>query len=199
MNLKKKIRKIIRAIQLFFIKERYNSKVFCIGFNKTGTTTIGKSLEILGYRNSSFNPKIWKLYKSGDIEKVLKYTAKFDSCDDLPWLKIEMIPILDKTFPNSKFIYLERDEDDWKKSYSEWTELKTSTKPDIEKAFLAFNNHKFFVKDYFKNRENDILILDVSDSKGFEKLANFLNKKASQDNFPHFNKTEEFRASITRK
>lgn len=94
-----------KEISIAFRKPKYNSKVFCIGYNKTGTITVGKSLEMLGYRNTSFNQKVWrKYYKNNQIDKVLKYTAKFDSADDLPWLKEDMIPVLDRVFPNSQFI-----------------------------------------------------------------------------------------------
>ena len=35
-------------------KSDYGEKVFCIGFNKTGTTSLGRSLGQLGSRNLSF-------------------------------------------------------------------------------------------------------------------------------------------------
>src|SRR5699024_4627029 len=92
---------------LAFRKPRYDSKIFCIGFNKTGTTSLGRALTDLGFRHSSFSQIVWrKYYQRGKIDKVLKYTAKFESFDDLPWLKEDMIPVLDKHFPGSKFIYL---------------------------------------------------------------------------------------------
>lgn len=173
-------------------KPEYNSKVFCIGYNKTGTTTIGKSLEMLGYRNTSFNKKVFsKYYKNNKIEKVLDYTARFDSADDLPWLKVDMIPILDRTFPKSKFIYLTRDEESWKESLSEWSFNRTGKYPDIESELKQFRNHKAFVFDYFENRDNeDFIILDVRDPVGFKKLADFLDKKTDREGFPHFNETK---------
>ncbi len=106
---------LYKNAELALRKPQYTSKVFCIGYNKTGTTTLGQALDMLGYRNSSFNKKVWrKYYRNNEIVKILKYTAKFDSADDLPWLKEDMIPILDRVFPNSKFIYLTRDEEQGK-------------------------------------------------------------------------------------
>lgn len=174
-----------------FRKSNYSSKVFCIGYNKTGTTSLGKSLEMLGYRNSSFNRIIWRnYYEKGKTKKILHYASKFDSFDDLPWLKEDMIPVLDKSFPGSKFIYLERDEESWKKSLYNWRYKTFQEYPDLDKSFQMYKEHRKFVLNYFENRsESDFLILNIKDKSGFKKLANFLNKKVIRDDFPHFNKT----------
>ncbi|MCA1752797.1 MAG: sulfotransferase [Cryomorphaceae bacterium] len=186
------VKKVYMEMALMFRKPTYTGKVFCIGYNKTGTTTIGKSLEMLGYRNSSFNKKVWrKYYKKNQIDKVLKYTARFDSFDDLPWLKEDMIPILDREFPNSKFIYLTRDEESWQQSLRNWKLKTTGAHPDLAIELEAFRKHKAFVLDYFKDRSaDDFIILDVRDKKGFKKLAEFLGQETEREAFPHFNETK---------
>lgn len=188
-------RRLYKKTILVFKKEEYNGKIFCIGFNKTGTTTVGASLELLGYRHSSFNEIVWKeYYKKGRIDKVLKYTAKFESFDDLPWLQSDMIPIVDKKFPNSKFIYLARDEKSWQKSLYNWTYTMSGKYPNkqyIEKRLADFRKHRNFVLDYFNNRPADeFIILDVTDKMGFKKLADFLGKPTIREEFPHFNKSK---------
>ena len=45
----KSIKDYYKIFKLTFVKPNYNGKIFCIGFNKTGTTSLGKSLELLGY------------------------------------------------------------------------------------------------------------------------------------------------------
>ncbi|MDN3643383.1 sulfotransferase [Lutimonas halocynthiae] len=191
LNLYLSIKHGMIVIQSYFRKSNYSSKVFCIGYNKTGTTSLGKSLELLGYRNSSFNRTIWRnYYAKGNTSEILKYASKFDSFDDLPWLKEDMIPVLDQTFPGSKFIYLERDEESWKKSMYNWRYKTFEEYPDLEESFNDYQRHKSFVMNYFKNRsKNDFLILDIKDKVGFKKLSEFLNKKVIRDDFPHFNKT----------
>lgn len=180
--------------KLLFRKEKYDAKVFCIGFNKTGTTTLGKSMELLGYRNSSFNKKVWsKYYKKGKIDKVLRYTSKFDSFDDLPWLKTDMIPILDSKFPGSKFIYLEREKESWQKSMENWSLKMTGAKRDGEKAYQKYIEHNSFVMNYFENFPPERFIkLKINDPTGFKKLALFLGKPVIQDAFPVYNKTSDF-------
>jgi hypothetical protein len=169
--------------------EKPNGKVFCIGYNKTGTTSLGRALEMLGYNNSSFNKNIFEDYKNGKILNVLKYTAKFDSCDDLPWLKEDMIPILDQVFPGSKFIYLKRNEESWLKSYQNWRLQSFNEHIDPERALEDFRKHKDFVFQYFSNRPaEDFLAVDIGDPEGFQKVAHFLNKTTERKRFPRFNR-----------
>ena len=110
--------------------------------------------------------------------------------DDIPWLKEDMIPILDKTFSNSKFIYLTRDETSWKKSFYNWRFKRIGKYPDLDKAWVAYKKHEKFVYEYFKDRpSSEFIVLDVRDEKGFKKLADFLGKKTTIEKFPHYNKT----------
>jgi hypothetical protein len=160
----------------------------------TGTTTVGKSLQMLGYKHSSFNKKVYrKYYLSSNYSKILDFTAKFDSFDDLPWLKEDVIPLLDKKFPGSKFIYLTREESEWKKSFYNWTFKVTGKYPDVEKGWKGYKNHEKFVLNYFKScSKEDFIILDVKDKIGFEKLALFLGKKVIQSSFPNYNQTNKY-------
>ena len=185
-----KLHYIYFELNLVIRKPKYTSKVFCIGFSKTGTTSCGRALVILGYRHSTFNRKVWrKYYKNNEIVNILRYTAKFDSVDDYPWLKEDMIPILDRVFPNSQFIYLTRDEDSWKESMYNWKFKKTGKYPNLEEELGKFRKHREFVLSYFGDRPKDqFLILDVTDKEAFQKLAEFLDKKTSQKSFPHLNK-----------
>lgn len=182
-----------KKIYLNTAKSEYNQKVFCIGFQKTGTTTLGRSLKILGFNHSSFDRTLFEEYylKNRNIDKIIYYTSKFESFDDMPWSKIDMIPILDKTFRGSKYVYLKRDENSWKSSMYNWYYKKFGIYPDVESRLREYKEHQEFVMKYFKNRiGKDLIILDIEDKKGFTKLANFLGKKAPSDFFPHYNKTK---------
>lgn len=191
VNTEKKVYTFFQGMYISTLKQSYTSKVFCIGYNKTGTTTLGKSLDMLGYKHSSFNRKVWfQYYANKQINKILKYTSKFDSFDDLPWLKEDIIPLLDKTFPNSKFVYLTRDEKSWKISYFNFQYKGFGEYPDVDKAWEDYKEHERFVLEYFKDRDpKKFIILDVRDEMGFKKLADFLGKKTDIEKFPHCNKT----------
>ena len=190
-RIKKMIRNIYENLLLLFHRQQYTGKVFCIGYNKTGTTSLGESLIMLGYKHSSYNDKVWlKYYANNEIVKILQYTAKFESFDDLPWLKEDMIPVLDRVFPNSKFIYLTRDEESWQNSIYHWTHKMTGEYPDVDECLVQYRAHHDFVLDYFKDRSKDeFLVLDISEKNGFKKLADFLGKKTIHNDFPYYNKT----------
>ena len=194
-RIKHSARLAAKEVQIFFRKPRQGPKVFCVGFNKTGTTSLGKALQMLGYDHSTFNRKVWiDYYLKGHLDKVIEYTAKYDSFDDLPWLKEDMIPILDRSFPGSKYIYLERDEISWKKSLARWSKLTFGTSYDVNVKWNEYLLHREFVLNYFKGRSpGEFLILDVRDPIGFRKLADFLGKTALQDAIPHINKTDDLR------
>ena len=72
-------------------------KVFCIGFHKTGTTSLELALKRLGYRvTGSFGTKDPDIANKVH-EKAYAMVAKFDAFEDNPW------PILykelDQRFP----------------------------------------------------------------------------------------------------
>ena len=180
-------------IKTLLRKKNYGPKVFCVGFHKTGTTSLGRALELLGYEHSSWNPRIEGHYLEGRLDKVIEYASKYESFDDLPWSKEDMIGILDRSFPGSKYIYLERDESSWKRSLARWSALGfNDSTVDVHARWKEYLKHREFILKYFEQRSgSELLILDVSDPIGFMKLADFLGKIAPQDSLPHLNKTDD--------
>lgn len=167
---------------------RIGPKVFCIGYNKTGTTSCGHALKMLGYKHTSFNYRIYrKFYKKGDYHACVEFAQKFDSFDDLPWLNEDMIPILDKMF-EAKFIHLHRGEGEWAESLAKWRAKYKEPVQDMQKELEAYRKHTAFVLNYFKDKEN-MITLSIADPQGFKKMAEFLGKQAPQDSFPHLNKS----------
>jgi hypothetical protein len=173
--------------KLLFKQPRYHSKVFCIGYQKTGTTSVGKAIESLGYSHSSWYKPIFKQYRKDNIDKVIKRTAYFDSFDDLPWSDKDFIPILDKKFPNSKFINLVRNENEWKKSYKRYFNKSIE---EVEEAYADYLKHQEFVSEYFKNKPDQLLTINVKDSNSFQKIADFLGEDVPSNlKLPHINKS----------
>jgi hypothetical protein len=169
-------------------------KVICIGFQKTGTTTLGKALESLGYNHTSFNQSVWDAYWAGDRVKVLSYMDTFDSADDGPWNKPDMIPLLDHAFSNSRFIYLDRDEEAWKQSVVNWTIKQTGSEPNMKGYLKDYLAHKKFVDDYFVGDKASFLLrIDVSKQGTLNQLKSFLGFQVGEDEFPHHNQTSRLK------
>lgn len=172
-------------------------KIFCIGFHKTGTTSLAVALKKLGYRvtgpNGNNDPDIAKnVYSMAD-----SLVSKYDAFQDNPW------PILykemDEKYPNSKFIFTTRSSESWIKSQVRYFgRYKTPMRewiygigcPEGNEAIYIkrFEKHNNDVIDHFKGRPNDFLVLDLSKGDGWEKLCSFLGVDIPNEPFPHANK-----------
>lgn len=174
-------------------------KIFCIGFHKTGTTSLGKALKILGYNvKGPFGVRDKDIANNAlSIAKVL--VPQFDAFQDNPW------PILykelDKTYPGSKFILTLRDSKSWIQSQinyfgKEETEMRNwiygfGSPVSNEQVYLdTYNKHNESVLEYFKNRPKDILVMNLENNFSWSILCDFLNIKDIPDSpFPYLNRS----------
>jgi len=181
------------------------NKIFGIGLHKTGTTSLGSALSILGYKNcfgaNALRDELGEinmmqsLFKK-EYEKIFEFAEDFDAFNDLPWCA--MYKELDQQFPNSKFILTTREETAWLNSSKNYFQNTASPfrlwfygKPNPighEALYLKrFRQHNKEILEYFSDR-NDLLILDIDAKNKWELLCQFLNKPIPNADFPHFNK-----------
>jgi hypothetical protein len=187
-----------------------NKKVFCIGFHKTGTTSIGKAMELLGYRNihgaglvrkQLGDLKMMELLFRKDYRPFIQLAEQFDSFNDNPWFKI--YKELDQAFPGSKFILTLRDENEWIQSVNHY--FGSSTSPlrwwiygrggpmcNNAKYLEIYRKHNQQVKDYFSNRRNNLLILPLDGQDKMKLLTTFLGLTAVSFEYPHENKSNDY-------
>lgn len=177
-------------------------KVFCIGLGKTGTTSLKEALRILGYRLVRL-PLDWK------------GITDFDAA--LPGVSAAMFTELDAAYPGSKFILTVRDVEGWLKSIERDMRLKQGldrerraereqiltmkygrTTFDKEAFRAAFHEHEAKVRKYFEDRPDDLLVLNVTTSAGWEPLCGFLGVPAPDEPFPNVNKAAELDALLAR-
>ncbi len=172
-------------------------KVFGIGFHKTGTKTLGRTLEILGYKVCGPRQDLLETIKQKNYKAVFKAVNNYDAFQDNPWPLI--YKTLDKKYPGSKFILTVRDEGKWIKSIvnylgNESTEMRKwiygiGYPLGNEKLYInVFKRHIADVKEYFKNRPNDLLITDLTAGEGWEKICPFLEKQIPEKDFPYANR-----------
>jgi len=184
-------------------------KIFVIGFNKTGTTSLKRAIKILGYsflsENKLYSSKIFEEVNNKNFSSLEKHLNNFDAFKDRPWNHPGVYQYLDKKYENAKFILTLRDVNNWVKSYKKWNEsvslsknayYKTisricygvddflSNEELIKEVYEKTNNN---IIDYFKNK-NNLLILDLEKGDGWNKLCPFLNKDILNTVFPHANK-----------
>ena len=176
------------------------TKIFCIGFHKTGTTSLGVALETLGYRvtgpNGVSDPDISKNVYSMAYALVERY----DAFQDNPWPII--YKELDEKYPKSKFILTLRSSESWIRSQvghfgrketpmRRWIYGAGCPKGNEALYVKRFENHNRDVINYFKDRPQDFLILDLFKGDGWKKLCSFLAKEIPDTSFPHANKASE--------
>lgn len=93
------------------IEKKFN-KVFEVGSPKTGTTSLGRAFEILGLKHKGWDPYLFERYKAGDYREILATAEAYEAFEDGPWHAEGMYRIFDEKFPGSRFMFLERDQED---------------------------------------------------------------------------------------
>lgn len=172
-------------------------KVFCIGFHKTGTTSLETALRILGYRVTGPNGVRDPNIAQNALFMAKNLVPRFDAFQDNPWPLL--FKELDHNYPGSKYILTLRDADKWLNSllaYSgnlstpmrEWIYGCGSPKGNENIYLNRFNQHNQEVLNYFSSRPNDLLTMNIEQGDGWEKLCPFLNKPLPNKAFPHKNK-----------
>ncbi len=86
-------------------------KVFCIGRNKTGTTSLEQALVQLGYRmgDQSKGERLFGDWVRRDFRRIIELCATADAFQDVPFSLPYTYQALDQAFPGSRFILSVRD------------------------------------------------------------------------------------------
>lgn len=203
------------------------TKIFGIGANKTGTTSLKTAMKELGFvvGNQRTAELLFDDWSNEKFDRIIKYCHTAQFFQDVPFSLPGTYKVLDKNFPNSKFILTVRDSpEQWYKSLTSfhaklWGKNgRVPTKDDLKNATYIYNgrpwhtNRRVFntpeddpynkeilidfytsyisdVINYFKNRSNDFLMLNVSQKGAYKKLGDFVGKNTVRDEFPWKNKT----------
>lgn len=186
-------------------------KIFGIGLNKTGTTTLGQCGKILGFRCTSCDKSLLEDFVvRNDFTRIKEKVRHYDLFEDWPWPLI--YKDLDRMFQGSKFILtVRKSEEKWLESLKNHS-MRTHPTKHCRKLAYGFNfphksekkhiefyrRHNDGVRSYFKGRSGDFLELCWENGDGFEELCNFLNCKIPDVPFPHANKGVDNRVSKIR-
>lgn len=180
-------------------------KVFCVGFQKTGTTSLFAALSELGYRTAAVigrDLSAAELQKNGG--KLCVETARnFDAVQDMPWPLFYQD--LDSAYPKSKFILTVRDAESWFGSIEKHFGSEPSTMQEFiygeeamfpagnkERYLQVYNSHNQQIRDYFADRPNDLLVMDLAKGDGWSALCEFLEyDKPIKMPFPAKNKATD--------
>lgn len=189
------------------------TKVFGIGWAKTGVTTLGRCLRELGYRHHGQQLELVDDLGGGDhgsgewlaadLTRIRAVAVEHDAFTDWPW--ILLYRRLDEAFPGSKFVLTVRDADRWLRSYRAMiARLPPATPelisrrriiyglpfPDVTDAMLLERRarHDAAVRDWFRDRPESLLTVDWEMGDGWKELCGFLHMPVPSIPFPHENR-----------
>lgn len=148
---------------MFKIKK---SKIFCIGYNKTGTTSVEKILKDFNY-NLGDQPKAEMLlsnWYNRDFEAIKKYCKTATAFQDVPFSLPYTYILLNEYFPNSKFILTVRDSpEQWYNSIVKFhsklwgNEGNIPTDKDLKKANYRYKGLAYeYMKHVYSTPNNDM-------------------------------------------
>jgi hypothetical protein len=206
------------------------NKVFCIGMNKTGTTSLLYEFVRMGIStgNQKLGEELLSKYISGERISLKNYCKSARFFQDIPFSIPNVYKYLDNEFPNSKFILSVRNSpEEW---YDSLTKFHTKSKligivnklptsDELKKSNYVHNGwaymvHNFIynvpydnpykkdvlidtykkhiddVLDYFKDREDDLLVINLADDSSYERFKEFIGVKNKFTKFLHENKSK---------
>lgn len=175
-------------------------KVFCLGFHKTGTTSIYAALRQLGYRVCGpigLDRTVDDLRENG-AKLCIETIKDFDAAEDMPW------PLyfreLDAAYPGSKFILTIRDPENWHRSaekhFGEGKSVLQSLTYGVDAAAPLGNRdqwisvymaHNQAVIDHFRDRPGDLLVLDIAKDFDWVPICAHLGREIPDCDFPRRN------------
>jgi hypothetical protein len=190
------------------------SKIFGIGWAKTGTTTLGHCFRTLGFNHQSQDLSLVDGIPKGDLSRIMALAQQKETFEDWPW--IILYKELDEAFPNSRFVLTVRDPEKWVRSYTNMLANKGTASestnrirqilyglpfPDVTEAQLIerCQRHNQEVKLYFRDRPEDLLIVDWERGDGWKELCDFLGREVPSEPFPHANKGKYSSQSMMRR
>ncbi len=199
------------------------NKIFGIGLSRTGTTSLTEALNILGYKSYHFPSdkstivEIFNFLASGAEYIDLTTLKEYDAITDTPVCCF--YKVLDRSYPDSKFILTIRDKESWLRSCKTfWEEvidfnyrqgpvhyrfnryvrlinekLYGTANYDPEAFSRTYDTYTADILEYFRDRPQDFLILDIIGGEGWSKLAPFLGTAIPDIPFPFENPSSKNR------
>ena len=170
-------------------------KVFVIGFQKTGTTSLEYALEHLGYHVYGGDKNLMKFTDSDELKAYIKKTLKtWDAVQDMPW------PIFYKElyeiYPEAKFILTIRPTDKWIRSViTYFASIRVPLHKKIygvpcaegyeDRYIELYNQYNKDIIEFFKQKPN-FLIMEMGKNFNYQTLGIFLDlEDIPQADFPH--------------
>lgn len=163
--------KTVGKIAYNALKAYGKPKIFGIGNNKTGTTSLKKAMLDLGYSvgNQRAAEKMMEQWAKRDFRKLIRYCHTAQFFQDVPFSKPYTYVVLDHEFPGSKFILTVRDSpEQWYNSLTKFhaklwgVEGRIPTKEDLINATYVYKGWPWDLNRWnYATPENDPYNMEV--------------------------------------
>lgn len=176
-------------------------KVFCLGFHKTGTTSMHRALARLGYRVCGLRKDLVAPLLRGDPGPIQQAVRSYDAFEDNPWPLLYRE--LDRAVPDARFVLTVRDVDAWWRSARSHFGGRSSPMrqliygPDAGDPVghattyrTRYLRHNAEVRAWFDGRD-DLLEMDLARGDGWVELCGFLGHPVPDGPFPHANRERD--------
>ncbi|WP_179319480.1 sulfotransferase [Winogradskyella helgolandensis] len=148
----------------FYLKSK--PKIFCIGFNKTGTTTIEKVLKDFKIKlgNQEEAEMLITNWFNRDFKEIFNYVKSATAFQDIPFSLPYTFIALAQKFPNAKFILTIRDNDEqWYNSIVKfhsklWSSDESAPKVnELKNANYRYKGLAYeYIKQVFNTPDDDL-------------------------------------------
>ncbi|NET43657.1 sulfotransferase family protein [Okeania sp. SIO2B3] len=188
-------------------------KVFGIGLSRTGTKSLTGALNILGINVVHYPQDETTLQELIEGNFEFSLLNNFDGITDIT--VASYYAQLDKIYPDSKFILTVREKESWLKSMeAHWSkkvvfderpekqkkmELRRFLRSAVygtyqfntERLSYVYDLHCQNVLEYFRDRPESLLVLNICQGEGWEKLCSFFDLPVRDEPFPHNNNKKQ--------
>lgn len=158
------LKKAYRKTNLFLKQEHRKEKIFCIGRNKTGTTSIEQALKDLGFKpgNQRAGELLIEAWSLRNFQPIFELAYTADAFQDVPFSLPYTYQALEQHFPNAKFILSIRDTaEEWYNSMVRfhsklWADgIRIPTKEDLQNANYVWKGYPYWSTQLIYNMPPD--------------------------------------------
>lgn len=176
-------------------------RVFCLGLNKTGTSSFHEAMTILGYTPLHWGgPPVRDLVQAAideDAPLLTHIDPVYDAFSDIVLLS-KNCARLDRQYPGSRFVLTVRPVDAWLESRKRHVENNIRKRDegkydgdfvvvDLDGWRAEWDAHLASVHEYFAGRD-DFVEVDLTRDPGWEPLCELVDRPIPDTPFPWANR-----------
>jgi len=181
-------------------------KVFGIGLNKTGTSSLKLVLATLDYNHCTLRGQMTHKFFNNSFSQIFKTVEEFDSFEDWPW-PLMYKQVFEKYGETARYVLTRRiSPEAWLESLKAHT-LVTNPQNNPRKQIFGFDyphgaesrhiafyeNHLVEVRKYFADQGAAHVLCEVcwEEGDGWQKICEFLQEPVPESPFPHANRRND--------